>query len=387
LNPTAILEKIDKGELISFSQKLIRTPSVSGDERDVGELVAKKLSEIGLEVDVVGGNVIGKLEGNDSKRTLAICGHLDTVAVVEPASWTVDPYSAVVKDGKLWGLGSADMKAGLTAQMMAIDAVKKSEMPLNGNVLFIATVLEEEGRMKLEQRKGVIELLDKGLIKANATVIGEPTNLLVSRGHKGICNTLLTTKGKSAHGSVPDMGINAIEKMAKVLLALKTLKLGYHPELGLGTLTPCIIQGGIKLSIVPDVCKVSIDRRLTVGENKETVQAEMERLFTDLKRDDPDLNIVGEYPYSYEAVVTSLDDPVLKSIDLACRDVTKKPANIGFIPFGTDGAWINKFAKCPILIYGPGRVTDAHRLNEYVELRQVEEASMVYATLIGHYLS
>jgi len=387
LNFKSSAEKIDKNELISFAQKLIRTPSVSGSEEEAGKMVAKKLAEIGLEVETVGGNVIGKLAGDNDQKTLALCGHIDTVGVTEPDSWTVDPHSATVKDNILWGLGSADMKAGLAAQIMAIDAIKKSKVSRKGNVLFVATVMEETGREKLEQRRGIIELLDKGLMKADATVIAEPTDLLVGRGHKGICDTILTAKGKTAHGSLPEKGVNAIEKMSKVIMAMKGMKLGYHPELGPGTLTPCVIQGGIKLAIVPDTCTVLIDRRLTVDESKDTVQKEMDKLFSDLKRDDPDLNLTAEYPYSYEAVITPADHAVIKSIDLAHRDVTEQSAKVGFIPFGTDGAWVNKLTKCPVIVYGPGNVAHAHKPNEHVELRQVEEASKVYAALIGHYLS
>jgi len=387
LDTSAILEKIDRDELISFSQKLIRTPSPSGNEEAIGELVAEKLKQIGFETQTVGGNVLGKLETNGSNRTLAFCSHLDTVEITEPASWTRDPHSAEVNDGRLYGIGSADMKAGLAAQIMAIDAVKRAGARVRGNLLFIATVLEEVGREKIEHRKGIIELADKGLIKADATVIGEPTDLMVARGHKGLCNVALTTRGKAAHASLPEGGVNAIEKMAKVVLALKTLKLGYHPELGSGAITPCVIQGGIKLGIVPDTCQVSIDRRLTVGETKETVQAEIDGLLRDLKKEDRELTVEAEYPYGYDAIITPLDHPIIKSIDLANQDVTKARAKIGFIPFGTDGAWINKLANCPVIIYGPGRVTDAHKPNEFVELRQVMEASMVYAALLVRYLS
>ena len=382
-----VVNAVDKRELILFSQRLVRTPSVSGEEKAVGELVAKKLNQIGLEVEVVGGNVLGILEGSDSKRNLAICGHLDTVVAADPKSWTVDPYGADIKDGKLWGLGSADMKAALSAQITAIDAVRRASILLKGNILFIATILEEAGREKLALRKGIIEVIDKGLIKADAVIIGEPTNLMIARGHKGVCNIELITRGKSAHGSTPEKGLNAIEKMAEILMALKTLKLGEDPELGPGTLTPCVISGGIKISIVPDTCHLSIDRRLTVGESKMTVREEIETLVGKLKMEDPQLDVEVEYPYSYEAVITPADHPVLRSLEAAIHAVTGRPATVGFIPFGTDGAWINSLARIPVMIYGPGRVTDAHSPDECVELQQVEEASKAYAALLANYLS
>ena len=372
--------------MISFSQKLVRTPSASGEEDIVGELVAKKLDQIGLNVEVIGGNVLGRLEGTDS-RTLALCGHLDTVPVTNPESWTVDPYGGQISDGKLWGVGSADMKAGLAAQIAAIDAFRRDAISSRGTVLFVATVMEEVGKRRLALRKGVIELLDKGLVKADAVVVGEPTDLVVARGHKGLCNIELTVHGKAAHASVPDKGVNAIEGMARILVALGTLKLGYHAELGPGTLTTCLVQGGTKLGTVPDVCRVSIDRRLTVGESKETVQQEIDDLLRSLGKDLPGLDVEIEYPYSYQSILTPLDNPVLKSIDVAGLAVTGKPATIGFAPFGTDGAWINRLTGCPIIIYGPGKIANAHAPNEYVELARVEEASKVYAALLGRYLS
>jgi acetylornithine deacetylase/succinyl-diaminopimelate desuccinylase family protein len=387
LDISRILKKIDRDELISFSQELIQTPSPSGVENAVGNLVHKKLKEIGLETEIFGGNVLGRLETNGSDRTLAFCGHLDTVEITQPQSWIRDPYSAEVNDGKLFGLGSADMKAGLAAQIMAIDAVKRAGARINGSLLFVATVLEEVGQEKVQRRKGIIELLDKGLVKADAVVIGEPTDLVVARGHKGLCNVILTSTGKAAHASVPESGVNAIEKMAKVVLALKTLKLGYHSGLGSGTITTCVMHGGSSLGIIPDTCRVSVDRRLTVGETQETVTAEIDRLLGDLKNEDHDLDVNAEYPYGYDAIITSVDHSIIKSIDLANRDVTNTHAKIGFVPFGTDGAWISKIANCPVIIYGPGRVTDAHKPNEYIELRQVTEASMVYAALLARYLS
>jgi len=387
MNIRSVLEKMDTVELISFSQRLVRTPSVSGEEKAVGELVAKKLNQIGLEVEVVGGNVLGKLEGGDSNKTLALCGHLDTTPVGDSKSWTVDPFGGEIRDGKLWGLGSADMKAGLAAMIMAIDASNRARIDLSGDILFVATVLEEGSQEKLKLRKGIIELLDKGLVKADVTVIGEPTDLEVARGHKGVCTLEIATHGKSAHGSTPEKGINAIEKMVTVLAALKGLKLGYHAELGPGTLTPCIIQGGVKLAVVPDMCRVSIDRRLTVGESKETVQADIERLVAKLKMEDPQLDVEVEYPYSYEAIIAPLDHPALKSIDAANRAVTGRAARVGFLPGGTDGAWINKLTRCPIFIYGPGKIASVHRPDEYVELHQVDEASMVFAAMLAHYLS
>ena len=138
---------------------------------------------------------------------------------------------------------------------------------------------------------------------------------------------------------------------------------------------------------VPGKCVVSIDRRLTVGESRETVQESMSRLLSDLKGNDGELRVDADYPYSYEAILTPADHPALRSIDKAHRETTGKPAEIGFIPFGTDGAWINKMTGCPIIIYGPGNIANAHRPNEYVEVSQVIEASMVYASLLVDYLS
>jgi succinyl-diaminopimelate desuccinylase len=387
LEISKVLGKIDADELISFSQRLVRIPSPSGNENAIGEVVVAKLKQIGLETEIVGGNVVGRLEANGSNRTLAFCGHLDTVEITQRQSWIRDPYNGEVSDGRLFGLGSADMKAGLAAQIMAIDAVKRARLRLNGDILFIATVLEEVGQEKVQGRKGIIELADKGLAKADAVVIGEPTDLMVARGHKGLCNVILTATGKAAHASVPQGGVNAIEKMAKVLLALKSLKFSYHPELGSGTITPCLIHGGSSLGVVPDTCQVSVDRRLTAGETQTTVRAEIDRVLSDLKKEDRDLEICAEYPYGYNAVITPIDHPIVKSIDLANQDVTHAHPKVGFIPFGTDGAWISTITKSPVIIYGPGRITDAHKSNEYVELQQVKEASKVYAALMARYLS
>lgn len=377
---------IESSKIINFLKKLIKTPSVSGEEQEIAEIVARQMEMVGLSVDIIGGNVVGKMFGLKQQPTLILNGHMDTVPVGERDKWDVDPFGAEVRNGRVYGRGSSDMKGGLAAMVMAVDAIKSMNIDLNGNLVLTAVALEELGARKLRERKGVIELIDKGVIKGDAAIVGEPTNLEISVGHRHPSNIEIVTVGKSAHASMPKKGVNAIEKMAKIILALNKLEMGHHDILGPGTLSIGLIEGGTRPNVVAERCKMIIDRRLTVGETPEKVKSDIEKIIEMLMETDKDLEAEVRILYGWYPTLISSDEPIIGTLRGAVESTIGRRPRITISRFATDGAFIYHMAKVPIAIFGPGNEELAHTTNEYVEINQVADATKIYASTITNFL-
>ena len=299
---------------------------------------------------------------------MILCGHMDTVSVGDKNHWHHDPFGAEVEGTKLFGRGAADMKAGLSAMIGAMAALKKCGIKLRGNITLIATIYEEPGEEKLIERKGIVDLLDRNAVSGDATIITEPTNLVIGLGHKGTCITTIELHGVSAHSSVPQLGVNAIEKAAKLVLALNEMPTMEHPLLGKGTWTVNRIHAGDNINVVPDYCKVEVDRRLTLGETSETARRDFEQVVDRLISEDKDFRADISFPYVYEPIVIDPKHPIIESLANGFAHVAGKPATKAAMTYGTDGAWIYHRAEIPVAIFGPGNIERAHKPDEFVQL-------------------
>jgi len=357
---------------------------VSGEEERIAEYVAKRMNAAGLDVETIGGNVVGRSSSGES-RTLVFNSHMDTVPAGNVSLWTFDPFEAHVEENRVYGRGAADMKGGLAAMILAAEALKRSRIAVKGELILTAVVLEEV-RRKLTDRKGVVELLDKGVIKGKAAVICEPTNLRVSIGHRSRTDIEIVTEGKAAHGSMPDTGVNAIEKMAKIILALKQLRLGYDPTLGRGTMNVGVIEGGTKPNVVPESCRIVIDRRLTMGETPERAVKEFEKIVAKLSVEDPDLRASVNYLYGWRPTLIPADEEIVRVVRAAVETTLGFESELVVSRFHTDGGYIHHMAKMPIVVFGPGDEALAHTTDEYIEIDQVVSAAEVYAATIQDFL-
>jgi succinyl-diaminopimelate desuccinylase len=319
---------MDDLKVVNFLKKLIRTPSISGEEQEIAEIIAKQLEIAGLSVDIIGGNVVGRMFGSKREPTLILNGHMDTVPVGDREKWNVDPFGAEVRNGKIYGRGSSDMKGGLAAMVMALDVIKSMNIELYGNLVFTAVVSEELGTRKFNERIGIIELIDKGVIKGNAAIVGEPTSLEISIGHRHPLYIEIVTRGKSAHASMPEKGVNAIEKMAKMILALNRLEIGYHEILGRGTLSIGLIKGGTRPNMVPEYCKIVIDRRLTMGETPEKVRSDIEKITKTLMETDKDLEVEVRTLHGWYPTLISSDEPIIGTLSEAVELAIKHKPRI-----------------------------------------------------------
>jgi acetylornithine deacetylase len=282
----------------------------------------------------------------------------------------------------MYGRGSCDTKAGLAAMMHAMKIVREAEVRPEASVWLVAAVDEEHAF------RGVVKFLEKG-IYADGGVVAEPTGLETVVASKGVLRWRLRTRGRTAHSSKPHLGINAVNKMAKVLTAMEQVfppvfKKRQHPLLGSPTLNVGIIQGGVQVNQVPDSCTIEIDRRLLPGETKETVWKEFEGLLTNLCAHDSELEVEMEPPTIEDrGLETEAFERIVQVASKISQELMGHSRIVG-VPYGSDASKLAE-AGIPSIILGPGNIDQAHAADEYVELDQVALAAEFYARTISEF--
>lgn len=380
MNPLKVIDS-HKNEIISFTQNLVRISSVNSNETEVCKLIKKKLSEYGIESKLVGEdknrfNLIAKIEGTDHKKSLMFNGHADTVAVGDISKWKYNPFSVKLVNGKIYGRGSYDMKGGVAAIVFAAIGLVESKVKLNGDLILALTSDEEGG-----SHTGVKYLIKNGVI-ANACMVAEPMHeKSITIGNRGIYRFEITTKGQTAHtGTTKTIGVNAITKMAKVLLSLENTKLRYvkHKMFPPPKITPgTMIQGGTAINIIPDVCKALVDSRLSYGQTKRSMTADIKNQIKKLVKKDKEISIViREIAYD-PPFIMSKNEKIVKILGKNVKTVYGfKPKLIvsGF----TGDANLLAAARIPSVLFGPDG-SNAHSENEYVIAKTISKVSKVYA--------
>jgi putative selenium metabolism hydrolase len=375
---------------LTFLQDLVRTPSPSTKEGAVAERVVTEMEAVGFPevwVDPMG-NVVGRL-GPGHGPTLMLNAHMDTVRVSARDAWTRDPFGATLEDGVLYGLGSGDMKGGLAAMLYGAKLVQDAGVRLNGD-LVVACVVQEEQCEGL----GTRVVVEQGGVRPDWVVLGEPTNLNVSRGQRGRLEMRLVTHGRSAHAANPELGENAIYVAARLVFGLEMLaeQLGEDDFLGRGTLAVTdIASSASSRNAVPDSCALIIDRRLTLGENETKALAEVQRV---IARENvrADVAVAGYRTTSYTgyecdtrqfypAWVIAADHPLVDATVQAAQTELRRRPQITRWGFSTEGVFTAGEAGIPTVGFGPGREELAHAADEHVHLEDVYAAARVYARL------
>jgi acetylornithine deacetylase/succinyl-diaminopimelate desuccinylase family protein len=387
-----VFNQIDSAAIVEFARELIKVPTESHAkesekevEAKIAPLIISKLKSLGMKVevyDVLPGrpNIIGVLRGEKNKPSLLLEGHTDVVSAGE--GWTYEPFEGVVKDGKLYGRGAADMKGGVAAMIMAAEAIVRSNVKLDGDLIIAAVMGEETGLL------GAKSLIKRGF-HANAAIICEPTCLEVCTAEKGSGRFDIVIRGKAAHASKPHLGVNAIDKMLKVMVELEKYKEKLlerrHPLLGNPTFTYTLIEGGLRRNIVPDYCKLHVDTRLIPGETAQSRWNEVRQILKALKERDPDLNVeLKQYDDQIDIIPCeiSAEHPIVKVALEAVKKVRGVEPHIKGLTGATDMAVIFGKGKIPTIVLGPGSVEQAHIVDEYVEISQLIDATKIYATII-----
>jgi acetylornithine deacetylase/succinyl-diaminopimelate desuccinylase family protein len=354
---------------ISLLRDLIAIDSVNpslvagaAGEAQIANHIAVTLQRGGLDVEVqpVTGNrsnVIGLIEGAQQGRTLMLCGHMDTVGVAGMEA----PFDPAVSGGRVYGRGSQDMKGGLVA-MIAAALKLAANGGLKAGRLMIAAVIDEE-----YESLGAEALVTKW--KADAAVVGEPTDMKIALGHKGFEWVEITTRGIAAHGSRPAEGRDAIMRMGRILSRLEKLDRELqsrdpHAIHGTASLHASIISGGRELSTYPEECVLKIERRTIDGEPDRCGLAEVGNILGQLRNDDPEFiatarGLLARPPYLSPSSGNEL--PQIVATAIASKGV---PAVTGGMSFWTDAAILGQ-AGIPSIVFGPGGA-GLHSASEYV---------------------
>jgi acetylornithine deacetylase len=290
---------------------------------------------------------------------------------------TIEPFRPSVRAGFLHGRGACDMKGGIAAMIGAAKSLTDSGSRLRGD-LVLSFVVDEE-YTSLGMRKLVEEY------KTDAAIVGEPTDLRVAAAHKGFIWIEVETRGRAAHGSVPEMGVDAILHGARVVSRLIELqgKLGSraHPLVGAPKIHTSMIEGGTNWSIVPDRCVVRLERRTVPGETTLLVMEEIREFLNSLKQEDGTFNAEARSVFERPPLETSSTEPIVQKLRQAVMEVTDADAPIVGVPYWTDGAILVHSSSIPTCIFGPGDIAVAHSPDEYIGVEDVLRAVEIYSTV------
>lgn len=252
-------------------------------------------------------NLVAEYTGTGNGPTLAMGGHYDIVAADETTWETEGGFVPTIKDGKLIGRGSADMKGGLACCFMALKALKECDIKLKGNVQFVATVDEEIG-----SPYGMQYLAENNIVNPDFFINAEQTEMKIIVAYKGCAWMEVKVKGVTAHGSRPQLGVNAVVNAAKIIYKLNEKGFDYTPDplLGDGTFNVGVINGGTAINVVPDECVFRIDGRLVPGQTYDGVIGTVREIIADLKADDPTFDAEVDFcARTSNAVHISEDNP------------------------------------------------------------------------------
>ncbi|MDQ2889984.1 MAG: ArgE/DapE family deacylase [Gemmatimonadota bacterium] len=320
-------------------------------------------------------NVIARAgEALSGWKSLMLNGHLDVVGVDGMAH---DPFAPTISDGKLFGRGSADMKAGVAS--MCVAAREAAHAGLKGEIV-IALVIDEE-----YESLGTRAVIAAGT-RADAAVITEPTRLALCPAHRGFVWVRMDVHGRAAHGSRYDLGVDAITLAALVIAELdrvqrKTFAHRTHPLLGRASLHASTISGGSGLSTYPELCTVELERRTLPGETARTFLDELAAATAMVRNTYPDLSTDITLTTSQAPSDVSLQLPVVKELTKAMA-LERVPARIEGLSAWTDAALLNE-AGIPTICFGPGDIALAHSATEYVPVSEIDAATRVLERFVG----
>jgi len=378
------------GDPLAIAQALVATPSVNpvleeggAGEGAVADLTLGWLREWGLEaemLEVAPGrwNVLARLGDPDSGPTVLLNGHLDTVGV---AGMTIDPFGAEIRDGKLWGRGSCDMKGGVASLLAATSRLAKRDA-LPGALIVALTADEEHASLGMDAvvRSGV---------RADAAVVCEPTNLAIMPAHKGFVWVDALFHGKAAHGSRPEVGVDAIEHAGRYLTRLGELQaelnsVNPHPLLAHASFHAGTISGGSAPSVYPSDCKLVLERRTLPGETPARVMEEFQAVLDGLASEVSKLDAELVQGLTRPATEVPEDSALVQGLISACSVQGVDPMVEGMTAW-VDAAFLNE-AGTPAVCFGPGSIGQAHSAEEWIEASEISACADVLYQFVGDFL-
>jgi putative selenium metabolism hydrolase len=377
----------------TLTQSLIQIPSVSGHEESLAVYIRDFLSDAGMDsvhIDSYG-NVITEVKGSGD-YTVMLEGHMDHVPPGNEALWKDSPYSGRISEGIIHGRGAVDMKGALAAMISSLQTLSEKERSIN---LIAAFVVHEE----TVEGAAIRRIMEEGSIHPQLVILGEPTNLHIALGHRGRALIKVTLTGKTAHASMPDLGINSIESATDFIHALRRSSslLPTDPVLGKATITPinitCTPQG---LPQLPDTCELLFDRRIILHEQESNLIQQMNDIIDVLQQEDrvhggtvsipkeelrcwtgKSLKVKDFFP----AWVTPESSREVSMLEKALHHLHPR---LIYWEFSTDGVYTASTASIPTVGFGPGDWRLAHQPNEHVTIRELRDAAEGYTSIVHH---
>ena len=381
-----IKSKIKEEEITNLAQELIKIPSdETAGEKEVCEYLESYLKSLGMKVllqKVLPNrpNIIAEVIGDEVGKSIMFNGHVDTVPVGDIKKWSMDPYSAIIKDNKLFGRGSTDMKGAIASMIIAMKFIMNNVEKFNGKIIFTGVMAEETTGL------GTQKIVEEN-IKADMAVVGEPSDEKIYRAHKGTMWFNLSTYGKLEHSSESNSeSNNAIINMMKLIMEINEISkeletiennLVGHPSINIG-----LIDGGTKQNMIADSCRISIDRRTLPEEKTDEILDKLRIRLDGLRSLDDRLTFDLEIDTIREAVEVAESEQIVQEVKNALNKVINKNPTISGMKATTDMSILVNQGNIPSVIYGPGFIKQAHTVDEFIEVKRLVESSQVYAEIL-----
>lgn len=367
-----------------FLKQLIEAESTeSAGELGAAEVISAQFARFGIKSDIdtwdkKRANITVHIQSTGKKPALLFACHLDVVGPGQ-ASWKNPPFAAVERDGKIYGRGSTDMKGGTATVVTAICEIINSGVELQGDIIFTAVAGEETDSCGAEKFMTKQSQIPKCL----GVIIPEPTDFTIVSAHRGMLWLEISTKGKAAHGSTPQLGVNAITSMRRFLNELDNydLTVKTHELLGTCSISINTISGGKTRNVVPDKCVCGIDIRTIPGVNHQDIIADFRQIFNKLKSEDPEFEAEISIFRQVHSLETDRNSDFVRDF-CSCLGIDKTVA----VGFTTDGPHFVQL-DAPVLIFGPGKPEICHKPDEFIEIADLEKAAKSYEQIIMHFLT
>jgi succinyl-diaminopimelate desuccinylase len=390
-----VLSFIDKNELIGLTRDLIRIDSVirpetgnteAGVVRFIRDWISRELGVDPLIEEVVPGreNIILTIDSGKPGPCLMFEGHTDVVSEGNRDLWQHDPFGGEIEDGKIYGRGACDMKAGLAVNLLTVKAVVKSRVDFKGKMRLGIVCDEEEFMMGIQNyiRRGHADDVD-------ACLVSEPEENQLCISMKGALRAIVRVKGKMAHGAMPLTGINTSVRLARIILAfdaferLEIQRWGKDEFLGWPSVTFTVVQTPppgepIQLNVMPSESMAYLDIRTIPCQDHGSIRRQLQEILDRLAQDDPDFCAQIEFIADKPVVSMDKDEPIVRAAAEAYTDITGRDPVYNGVPGATDGTFLRHLKGIPCLVNGPGPRHIPHQTDEYVEIAEMFEALQIY---------
>ena len=390
-----LLSFIDKNELVGLTQDLIRIDSVirpktgnteAGVVRFIADWIRRELGVEPLIEEVVPcrENIIVTIDSGWAGPCLMFEGHTDVVSEGNPDLWQHDPFGGEIDDGKIYGRGSCDMKAGLAVNLLTVKAMLKSGVEYKGRMR-LGLVCDEEDLML-----GIQDYIKKGHADdVNACLVPEPEENQLCLSMKGALRAIVKVKGKMAHGAMPLTGINTSIRMARIILAFEAFekaeieRCGRDEFLGWPSVTFTVVQSPpvgepAQLNVMPAESVAYLDIRTIPSQNHKQIKMQLQEILNRLAADDPDFHAQIEFVADKPVVSMEKNEPIVMIAADAYQDVTGREPVYNGVPGATDGTFLRDLKGIPSLVNGPGPRHVPHQTDEYVEIEEMFESLQIY---------